>query len=202
MQISIDGQERSALETRGLTVGEVLTQLKESLATTGRMIVGIVCDGRVVAPDELNAVLAVPVEKYTEIDFQTAQPGDLARNSLVACKEVLALIEGNCREVVVYLRQAQVQPAMELMGPMFTKLNDAYRGLQGTFQLLGIDPESIELSSGHAGKFMSALVERLREIKNALENRDYVGLADQFEYELEPTILQWQELVDHLLDSF
>jgi len=200
MRISVDGQTQSTLETTGLTVGELLARLRNALDPSGRMIVGIVCDGQEITPEAVGSLLTESVDKYSEIDFQTAQPKELAKNSLVACKEILAQIEGNCREVVVYLRQAQIQPAMELMGPMFTKLNDSYKGLQGTFQLLKIDPESVELSSGHAGKFMTGLIAKLREVKSALENRDYVGLADQFEYELGPAIAEWQTLVNHLLE--
>jgi hypothetical protein len=201
MQILVDGQERSVPETQGLTVGEVLVGIKSSLEGSGRMVVGITRDGELVAPEDLNGVLTEAVDKYSQIEFQTAEPVELAKNSLIACKEFLAQIEGTCREVTMYLHQAQIQSAMEQMGPMFTRLNDAFRGLQGTFQLLKIDPESVELASGHAGKFMTVLVNKLREIKSALENRDYVGLADLFEYELGPVIQEWQELVDHLLEG-
>ncbi|MFA5866023.1 MAG: hypothetical protein WC975_15220 [Phycisphaerae bacterium] len=201
MVISIDGQKYSQTEVKDQTVGDLLVDIRASLADSGRMIVSIVCDGKVLEPDQISAVLQEAVEKYLEIDFQTAVPRQLARDSLEACREFLLDIEETVRQIVDHLRQAQVQEAMELMGPMFGRLNDSYRGLQGTFQLLKIDPESVELSAGNAGRFMTGLVEKLRQIKLALENKDYVGLTDLFEYELAPTISEWRELNNHLLEN-
>lgn len=201
MQITIDGQEVTTLDTTGRTVGELLAELRASLAGTGRMIVGIVCDSEPVEPEQVKALLDEPIDKYAQIDFQTAQPAELARSSLEACRQFLVEIEQTAREVIDSLRQAQVQEAMGQMSPLFTRLNDAYRGLQGTFELFKIDPESIELSSGDAARFMSSLRDKLAQIRDTLENHDYVELADLFEYELTPAIKQWQELNEHLLET-
>jgi len=201
MQIMVDGQERPQTDLKGRTIGDILLEIKRGVSTSGRIVVGIICDGEAVSPERIQDVLKETADRYGLIDFQTAQPKELARNSLLACREFLNDIEHGSRDIVADLQQSQVQTAMGRMGPMFSKLNDAYRGLQGTMQLLNIDPESVELSSGTAGKFMTALVDKLRNVKEALENQDYVSWADLFQYELDPAIVEWRQLVDHLLES-
>jgi F420-dependent methylenetetrahydromethanopterin dehydrogenase len=201
MFISVDGQKRPNVAAKGQTVGEVLDKVRESLAGSGRMIVGIVCDGQILDPEEITGVLKEHVDRYAEIDFQTAIPAELARTGLEASREFLADIEQTSVEVVDHLHQSQVQEARPKIADMFEKLGNAFRGLQGTFQLLGLDPESIELSSGDAKKFMLGLGGTLRQVRDALENQDYVAFADLLEYELAPALKEWQELIDHLLET-
>ncbi len=201
MLITVDGQKYTDLDPQGRTVGDVLNRIRESLTGSGKMIVSILCDGQAISPEAIESALGDPVEKYLQIDFQTAEPTELARNSLDACLDLLADIEQSCGEVVGLLQQAHVQDAMGKMNDLFFKLQSAYQGLDGTFKLMKIDPESVEMSAGNAKKFREDLKCNLHEIKTALESRDYVSLADLFQYELTPAVRQWQDLIRQILDA-
>jgi len=201
MLITIDGQQVENFETSDCTIGDVLANVKNGLSGSGRMIVSIICDGQTLVPEKIETVLRQPATTFSQIDFQTAEPSELARNSLDACLDLLIDIEKNCASVVEFLQQAQVQEAMNLMNDLFFKLQSAFQGMEGIYKLLGIDPESVELASGNAQKFNADLIKKLQDVKLALENRDYVGLADLFQYELIPIVQQWQELINHLLET-
>lgn len=201
MAISIDGEEQSAVAAQGQTVGEVLARIKAALAGSGRMIVAIVCDGEPLAPDQIAGVLEEKAERYRDIDFQTAVPVELARTSLAASRAFVMDIARTSGQVVDEIHQSQLQEARVKIADMFGKLGGAFQGLQGTFQLMKIDPESVELASGSAKKFMTGLAGTLRQIRDALENQDYVGFADLLEYELTPALKEWEELVDQLLET-
>jgi hypothetical protein len=201
MAVSIDGKEQTQVVTSDRTVGDLLNDVKSLLTEEGKMIVGIVCDGQLLTPEEVETALGKSAASYSQIDFQSAEPRELARNSLEACLNLIAGMEATIADVVDALQKSEVPRAMGQMGPMFGRLNDTYRGLQGVFQLMRIDPESVELSSGSAASSMAGVVDRLREIKDALENRDYVQLADLFAYELKPTIEQWRQLIANLTES-
>ena len=165
------------------------------------MVVGIVCDGDLVVPDDLEKVLPKKAVEFSSIDFQSAEPRDLARNSLEVCKIGINGVETNMAEIVEDLQKSQVTVAMGRMGPMFGRLNETYRGLNGVLQLMRIDPESVELSKGTAASLMNGMVDQLREIKETLENQDYVRLADLFEYELRPMLEDWRQLIANLTES-
>jgi hypothetical protein len=198
MTISIDGQENKQLETTGRTIGDVLDEAKKILADSGRIIVSIVCDGETILPDQIKQTSAEPASKYTSIDFQTAMPDELVRSSLATCKDFITTIQRDLAEVVDCLRQSRVQDAMVKIGPIFALLNQTHRGIFNVFKLMDVDPGSIELSWGTAEQLLTGLVDHLQQIKQALQNNDYVQLADLFEYELGTMLERWQELIDHM----
>lgn len=198
MTISIDGQENKQLETTGRTIGDVLNEAKKMLADSGRIIVSIVCDGETILPDQITQTSAEPVEKYVSVDFQTVEPDELVRSSLATCKDFITTIQRDLAEVVNNLRQSRVQDAMVKIGPIFALLNQTHRGIFNVFKLMDTDPGSIELSWGTAEQLLTGLVDHLQQIKQALQNNDYVQLADLFEYELGTMLERWQELIDHM----
>jgi hypothetical protein len=200
MVISIDGEEYPHLNNAGRTLGDLLKEVKASLAADGKMVVGILCDGNLLAPDTITTSLKQAVETFSTIEFQSSKPEDLARNSLDACRNNVGEIEGRIDSVVGKLQKSEVQSAMNELGLLFGCLNDTYRGLQGIFQLMKIDPQGVELSTGSAEKAMVGIVSQLKDIKAAIENHDYVQLADLFQYELGPTVKQWNQIIDNLLD--
>jgi hypothetical protein len=198
MVVSIDGEECTHLKTEGGTLGDLLKTVKNVLADQGRMVVGIVCDGNLLAPDVIESFLQQSMETFTRVDFQTSKPDLLAKNSLEACREYIAEITDRIDDVVEKFQKTSVQEAVSELGPIFARLNETYRGLQGIFQLMKTDPQGIELSTGSAEKAMIGVVSLLKEIKKALENHDYVQLGDLLQYELRPTVLQWNQIIDNL----
>jgi hypothetical protein len=198
MYVKIDGVENTQIQTDDQTIGDIVMQARNVLDGSGRMIVGITCNGETITPEKINEIMSDSISNYQEVEFQTAFPIDLAKNSLYACREFLKDITDTLHQSIDKLHQSQIQEAMSLLGPMFGKLNDTYRGVMGTFQLMNIDPESIELANGNAKKFMNDLVRKLQEIKQSLENQDYVQLTDLFEYELLPVVTEWQKMIDNV----
>ena len=200
MLISIDGEERSELVGEGRTLGEVLGDAKGLLHDSGRMIVGIECDGRVLTAQEVDRSLAEQADKYWQINFQTAVAAHLAQAALEAVRLCLDHIDEMSDEVSQLLSQSQIRSAMQQMGPLFGAWNDAYQGLFNTLTLLGVDPESVELPTGTAASLMGGLTEQLREVKSSLENQDYVQLADILSYELRPLAKDCRVIIDSLLE--
>jgi hypothetical protein len=198
MTISIDGQENKQLQLTGKTLGDVLGEVRRLLAESGRMIVGIVCDGEIVAPEMLDQKLTESAEGCCEIDFQTATPDELVRSSLATCKDFILAIRKDLGEVVNNLRQSRVKESMDKIGPIFTLLNQTHRGVFGVFKLLNLDPAGVEFEWGTAGQLLTGMVDQLQQIKQALVNNDYVQLADLLEYELGTTLERWEELIDTL----
>ena len=198
MAISIDGQENKQLETTGRTIGDVLNEARTILNADGKIIVSIVCDGETIEPDQLTETMAQPVEQYSTIDFQTAAPDELIRSSLATCRDFIVTIRQDLAEVVDGFRQSRVQEAMARMGPIFALLNQTHRGIFGVFKLMDLEPASVELSWGTAEQLLTGLVDHLQQIKQSIENNDYVQLADLLEYEMGTMLERWQELIDHI----
>ncbi len=201
MLVSIDGEERAELISKGDTVQQVLDNAKATLAQSDRMIVRVECDGEGLTGDRIDAVLPQQADIYSKIDFQTAEPTELASEALHSTRQLLGEIEKTCDGVAELLSQSQVKKAMELMGKLFGYWNDAYHGIFNTMSLMGIDPESVEMSTGNAATTMNQVLEQLQDVKGSLENQDYTQLADLLAYELKPVAKEWLELVNSLLEK-
>lgn len=201
MLISIDGREHPELLSKGQTLEELLKAVKERVGSSGRMIVAIECDGEVLGPDQLDDALAGRTDAYRQIDFQSAVPAELARQALGATTSMLDEIRPLTGSVADQLNQSRIADAMKTMERLFGLWNDVYRGVYNTLKLLNIDPASIELSTGTAADQMGRLLEHLRGVKETLQNKDYVQLADIFSYELEPSIQEWKTMTDSLMEQ-
>jgi len=199
MLISVDGQEHAELTGEGRTLGQVVDQAKALVAGSGRMIVGIECDGRTLGPDEVQQVFSGPADAYSQVNFQTSVPTQLARDALGTVVGLLDRIETLTSSAAEALNQSQVKNAMEHMGELCTSWNSVYQGVYNTLKLLDIDPAGIELTTGTAAAAMNRLLERLQEVKSSLENQDYTQLADILSYELSPLANDWRGIVDALL---
>lgn len=199
MQIVIDGNVVS-IDPENKTFGEILNAVQEGLKDTDRMVVSVKCDEKILTPEQITAVLQEPADKFEYIEFQTANPKELARDALSASKELLQTTKEQIDLIVEYLPSSPNR-AMEIIGDMFTKFNTAHQGIHGTLKLFNIDPASIELSRGNANTLFDRTIEHLTQIKQSLIDKDSSTLADILQYELKPTIDTYLELVDSLSEK-
>ncbi len=199
MQIVVDGKI-IAVDPENKTLGDVLNSVQNKIKDTDRMVVSIKCNNKILNPEEIVNFLTTPADTFEYIEFQTANPRELAKDALLASKEMLETIKHQIDIVVEQLPSAPGR-AMEIIGEIFTQFNGAHQGIYGTIRLFKIDPESIELSTGSADKLFNNTIEKLTDIKQALTNKDTTILTDILQYELKPLIDVYTELVDSLLEN-
>ncbi len=79
-------------------------------------------------------------------------------------------------------------------GPTSSK-NRAFPG-----RLLGVDFESLQLAGRPVAECLTELLERLRDLKDAVANRDHVLLADILRYEFDDVLQRWERMLDGFID--
>jgi hypothetical protein len=191
MSVTVD-HEDLAVDAIGLTtVGQVLHHVQRD----NRLVVNLLIDGARPDLGQMTRVRVVPLAGHT-LYIETAEPQAVALDVLADVDAELDEGERLRAEVVDCLHRNAPAPAMERLSGCFTVWNAARESLEKTTRLLRIDLESIRLDGG--GTLADSLVgfaAQLRQVKAALEERDYVSLADVLAYEMTETTDRWRQAI-------
>lgn len=188
MSVTVD-HELIAAEEMGLkTVGQVLSHVQRE----DRLVTQLLVDG--LQPDlgQLTELKASPLNGHT-LYIETAEPRAMALEVLDEVGVQLQEADRLKAEAVDYLQQNQAAPAMERLSGCFSTWHCAQESVQKTAQLLRIDLESVRVQMQSLKDLMTDFTGQLRQIRTALEDRDFVTLGDILAYETTQTSTQWQQ---------
>ncbi len=201
MQVYLDDNPVDVSDQAGMTVRQVAQQVRECLAPQERMLVAIHIDGHLVERDRLDEVLDSPAGEHGKIDFQSAVPRMLAREVLVHARALVAEAAPIREQAGEMLAAGQTARAMEMLGSCFAVWSQVQESMSRSVELLGLDLDQLQVDGKPASQMLDEFAQRLREVKEALENRDYVTLADILQYELQDTTERWQALLDLVIEQ-
>ena len=188
MSVTVD-HERLEVESLGLrTVGQVLSHVHKD----NRLVVNLLIDGREPDLDHLPQVRQSPINGLT-LFIETAEPREMAL-------EVITEVESQLREadrlkgeaVDLLQKSGGAVKAMEKLSGCFSTWHNAQESVVKVARLLRIDLDDVNV----AGRSLSALIAefsgQLRQVRQALEARDFVTLGDVLAYEMTETSTQWR----------
>jgi len=188
--VCVDHESLAVRELGLRTVGEVLSHLQK----TKRLVVQVVLDGQEPAVEELGAVRQTSLEGHS-LYVETADPRELAVQVL---EEVAGQIEqaGPMKaEAAELLQRNQPGRALEKLGVCLRAWHNAQESIVKTAELLRLDPAEISVEGRPLAEMLDEFAGKLRQIKSALEQRDFVLLSDVLLYETAEAQGQWQAAV-------
>jgi hypothetical protein len=190
MSVSIDSQALPAEQLGLKTVGQVLAHVSKGR----RLVVNLLLDGQTPDLSNLSALRAAPLLGHT-LFIETADPMQMARSVLADVDAGLDEADRLSDCVVGLLRENQTARAIEKLSGCFSTWQHAQESIQKVAQLLRIDTEQFSVDGMPYAQTIATFAEQLRQIRTALENRDYVLLTDVLTYELPETRAAWRAAV-------
>jgi hypothetical protein len=187
MSVTIDHENLEAERMGMRTVGQVLSHVQRE----NRLVVNLLIDGREPDLDRLGAVRQSPIEGHT-VYIETAEPRAMALEVLAEVEDQLKEADRLKAEAVDLLHRNGASKAMEKLSGCFTTWQNARESILKTAQLLRIDLNAVRVDSLSLAELLGDFTTQLREIKRALEDRDFVTLADILTYETTQTSTQWR----------
>ena len=196
MSVVVD-HETLEVEQLGLrTVGQVLSHLQKD----NRLVVNLLIDGREPDLDRLPAVRQSPINGHT-LFIETAEPREMAL-------EVIAEVESQLREadrlkgeaVELLQKSGAGARAMEKLSGCFSTWHNAQESVVKVARLLRIDLDTVSVGDQSISDLMDAFACQLRQVKQALEARDFVTLGDVLAYEMTETTTEWRGALDAIRD--
>ena len=190
MPVTID-HETLLTDDLGLTtIGQVLSHVH----TRNRLVVNLLIDGEEPDLDRMGDVKRVLLNGHT-LFIETAEPRQMALEVLSEVEQQLDEADRLKGEAVDLLQRNAAVRAMERLSGCFSTWQHAQESLLKTGQLLRIDFARIAVDGRRLDDVVNEFAGHLREVKLAMENRDFVTLADVLTYEMTRTTDHWRQAI-------
>ncbi len=190
MSVTIDHETLLADDMGMTTIGQVLSHVH----TRNRLVVNMLIDGEEPDLDRMGEVKRVPLNGHV-LFIETAEPRAMALEVLGEVEEQLDEADRLKGEAVELLQRNAAVRAMERLSGCFSTWQHAQQSLLKTAQLLRIDLTRITVGGQSLADVMGEFIGQLREVKQAMEDRDFVTLADVLTYEMTQTSSNWREAI-------
>jgi hypothetical protein len=187
MPVTVDDAPLQTDQLGLRTVGQVLSHLQKA----NRLIVHVLIDGLEPDLDRLRDVRKSPLQDHN-VFIETTDPVQMATGILQEVEAQLREADRVRSETVDLLQKNQNVKAMEKLSGCFSTWQHAQQSLLGTAQLLKLDLSKVVVSGQPLTELLAEFTGQLRQIKSALENRDFVTLGDLLLYETTQTDDKWR----------
>ena len=196
VQCMVDGSEQVLPGTLD-DLTEVVDLLNSQCRKTGRFIAALKVDGR-----ELEAVsqwyLPRKLQGIGTIEVTTGLSAQLAADAIGHADRTLGDLRGRLLQTVELFRSGNDQKGIKNFIELVTGLEWFVGTIGSVGDILQIDFSSPFRDGPPLSQDVDAMNRILLDIIGAQERRDWVLLGDLLEYELEPQMERWQELLVQL----
>jgi hypothetical protein len=190
MSVMVDRQPLETDQMGLQTLGQLLAHLQKD----NRLVVHVLVDGQEPDLSQMGSVRKIPLREHT-LFIETADPRDLALSALGEVDAQLSEADRLRNEACDLIAKGLNQKAMEKLSGCFSTWQGAQESVLKTAQLLKLDLSMITAGRTPLTEMVAQFAEQLRQIKTALENRDFVLLGDILNYEATETTAQWRGAV-------
>jgi hypothetical protein len=193
MPVTVDDSPLRAEELGLRTVGQVLAHLQREK----RLVVHVLIDG--LEPDlrRLGDVRKSTLKDH-HVFIETADPREMAMDVLKQVEAQLGEADRIKNEAAKLLQGNQNVRAMEKLSGCLTTWQHAQESLLGAARLMKIDLDQILIGGRPLTELIVQFAEQLKQIRSALENRDFVTLGDVLIYDTEQTSARWRLALEEL----
>ena len=195
MSVTVDHEPLAAEKLGFQTIGQVLLHVRRG----NRLITSLLIDGQAPDLDHIHDVRHARLSGHT-VYIETAEPRQMALEVLTEVEQQLAQTDRLKDEAVDQLRRNQPGKAMEKLSGCFGIWQSAQESVVKVSQLLRLDLEAVRVRGWPLTRLLQKFAEQLRQIKTALEHRDFVTLSDILTYEATETSKEWHEALGAVRD--
>jgi hypothetical protein len=195
MSVTVDRQTLATQEMGLHTLGQLIAHLQKD----NRLVVHVLVDGEEPDLSQMGSVRKIPLDQHT-LFIETADPRELAAQALSEVDAQLEEADQIRQDASDLIAQNQNQKAMEKLSRCFTMWQNAQESVLKTAQLLRLDLSNVRIGGGDRPltQMIAEFADQLRQIKSALENRDFVLLNDILTYEAAESTSRWRGAVQSL----
>ncbi len=201
MIVTLDGQRVNETFAPDTTLEDLIDRVRAAPPNKDRLIISVSINGQRLDDDELQNSLGLPLEADAQIDLESGDPVTLVTSALRALADNFAEAEQRLPEIADHLSAGDPDQAMRDVGDFVELWQITYRALAQSSGLLGRDLTASSQAGRGVQESVQELVLKLTELREALEARDMVLLADLVRHELPPMARSWSALLTELADE-
>lgn len=187
-------------DSGSITVGDVLTVLQDEARRGERLITTVECDGRALHGDELSALLTRSIRSIDTLHMRTESQRTLVLTILRQSAEVMGQAQSLRMEIADQLSQGRTAEAMQGLMSFIGVWGQTYTAVTQCAAALDVCLDDLSIEDEPVTAHISGVTGLLRDVKQALADRDHVRLADQMAYELGPALEACQHVLHALIE--
>ncbi|MCD6288198.1 MAG: hypothetical protein J7M12_03695 [Candidatus Hydrogenedentes bacterium] len=189
MDILIDGEPAAFSPDRVGTLGDMFEFVDQLIATQNRCVTCVKIDGVALSMDKMSEAAFRSVDDIESVEFITQSSDALVEDLLGELASQIDELGELVRAIAAGFQDSTTEPPLETLPKMVDAWQSVIERLATAADLLRISLDNVELPDGDtAGQHHARLSETLTKLTSAVENRDYVLVADLLEYEIAPGI--------------
>jgi hypothetical protein len=179
------------------TIGDCL-KWATSLLPKGRVIVSIQLDGKILEGPGLSHAKRDTLGQVS-LEMVSADQKELALTMLGKLAALIEWLSPQHAQVALMLEQGNTQQGLERLQGIVSAWQQIQAAYGNLAKLLALDLKTLPVHDLNGEAVLNEFCERLGEIENALNNQDFVLLADILQYEMEGAIANWMALLEATL---
>jgi len=192
-----DNQVEQAFVGSG-TIEDALCQVQAHLSKPDCVVIGVRCDGRDVPADAMADTLRKPTSSVERLEVFTGTRGTLVIDAMAQASSCLTETEEACRRSAELFMEGKTVEAAETLGECLRVWQQIHEAVGKSIEMLQLDPEQATVNEQPLFELISKPKEILLQVKEALQDRDHVLLADLLQYEFPEVTSRWHAVVAKL----
>ena len=188
MSVIVDRQPLPADDLGLKTVGQVLAHVRRG----NRLIVHLLIDGQEPDARRFKAFKKSPLAGHT-LFIETIDPRQMAHQVLDEVEAQLSEADRLKSESATLLQRNQVAPAIEKLGGCFSAWQHVQESVLKVAELRRIDPQTIKVNGRAFPELLADFTASLRQIRTALDDRNFAVLTDILAHKMSRAVEQWRE---------
>lgn len=200
MIVTLDGQKLDGTFPTDSTLRGLIDRVRES-HLDNRLVVSVAIDGRDLLDDELSAALGRSLQAAQQVDLESSAPKPLvvqALRELVSRLDEAAPEHRRCAE---RLNAGEISTALTDFGKVLSAWQSCHETVTHAAGLLSEDLNDATTSGAKLADSLARLAEKLRDVRDAFEARDFVLLADLVQFELGELCGEWSAMLAKVADA-
>lgn len=191
MIVTLDGQRIDSLPQAGSTLEKVIEHLRTTRLGE-RIVITVAWNGRDLTGTELTDRLGVAPGGDDQLDLESAMPCEVSAMALREVADQLRIATDALPEIANGFHAGGADAALAGLSSLLGVWANCQHTLGDASKLLGRDLGEEEFQGARLTTHLQAVADVLRSVREAVQNRDYVLLADLIEYEMPGVCTLWQ----------
>ncbi len=198
MELFVDDKRIETESVDGLTLGDALDLVQSDHCAPRQIVVGVRCNGDVVAADDMADALQKPITNFDRIEVLTSTKEALVIDVMTQAANTLDDSETESRRVADLLTEGKTVEARQNLGECLRAWQHIHDAVAKSIGMLGLDSEAITVRDETLLSAISRPRDVLLQVRDALLAGDDVLLADILQYEFADVTDTWHAIIARL----
>jgi len=202
MQVTINEEQILEDFSHIRNLEEVLVELNDRFVPLGQQLFQVRVNGEFFSERYPRESRYMELKEITTLDLKTIPDVEMARVILGEAVQQAGILSQAIERSARLFRIAAEDEANHYFAQVLEALRWLLMTWKNACQVLQVDPEQAASSpKGPPSTFIAGLQDLLGEMLVISTEEDYILLADLMEYELLPTVREWQNILENLAKS-